>query len=372
MSAKPFKISVPESVLKDLRDRLARTRWVDDLKDAGWTYGTSLEYLQELVAYWSDEYDWRKQEAAINAFHQFKANVGGVETHFIHERSEAPNALPLLLLHGWPDSFYRFHKVIPILKESFHLVVPSLPGFGFSERKALSEDAMADVMAALMGELGYTKYGAVGSDVGSGVAKGLAAKFPEGVSGIHLTDVGYPTGQEDPATMSQAEREFAAFIQQWWYTQGGYAMVQGTKPQSVALGLNDSPVGLAAWILSFIDTGSKDHRVEEAFGGRDELLTNITIYWVTQTANSAARHYFETVRAAYAPGGQKSAGRSQAPAAIALFPRDAPIPRDWAERSVNVQRFTKMPRGGHFAALEVPDLFARDVEEFFLGLGTGR
>lgn len=276
--------------------------------------------------------------------------------------------MPLLLLHGWPDSFYRFHKVIPALTKSFHVVVPSLPGFGFSERKAMSKDSAAEVMAALMAELGYPKYAAAGGDIGSGVATALAVMHPEAVVGIHLTDVGYPTGQEDFSTMSEAERTFAGFIQRWWYTEGAYAMVQGTKPQTLAQGLNDSPAGLAAWIVSFIDTGAKDHLVEEAFGSRDELLTNLTIYWVTETANSAARTYLENVRAAYAPGGPKSAQRSNVPAAVALFPREAPLPREWAERSVNLQRFTKMPRGGHFAALEEPELYAKDLMDFFGGL----
>lgn len=370
MAAKPFRVKTPDSVLNDLRNRLRHTRWADDVRDAGWNFGTSLEYLKELVDYWQRTYDWRKHEAEINAFRQFKADVGGVGIHFIHETSKNPDAMPLLLLHGWPDSFYRFHKVIPMLTKSFHLVVPSLPGFGFSERKAMSKDSTAEVMARLMADLGYTRYAAAGGDIGSGVAMALAVMHPAAVVGIHLTDVGYPTGQEDFSTMSEAERTFAGFIQQWWYTEGAYAMVQGTKPQTVAQGLNDSPAGLAAWIVSFIDTGAKDHRVEEAFGSRDELLTNITIYWVTETVNSAARTYLENVRAAYAPGGPKSAQRSMVPAAVALFPREAPLPREWAERCVNLQRFTKMPHGGHFAALEEPELYAKDIQEFFAGLKT--
>jgi pimeloyl-ACP methyl ester carboxylesterase len=377
MQPKPFSINVPETVLEDLRGRLERTRWPDQPEDAGWGLGTNLEYLQDLVRYWQTNYDWRKHEAQLNAFKQFTAEVDGVKIHFIHEKGQGPNPTPIILTHGWPDSFYRFHKVIPMLtdpekyggkaEDSFDVVVPSLPGFGFSDRKAMSCNAVADLWAKLMTQtLGYERFSAGGGDGGSIVTKALALNHPDVVSAIHLTDVGYPTGQEDFSTMTEAEGQFATFIQNWWFSEGAYSMVHATKPQAIAFELNDSPVGWAAWAVSMIKTGADGDKVEAAFGGRDDLLTNLMIYWVTQTAGSSARMALEEARASYAQqGGPK---RSEVPAGIALFPREAQFPREWAERSVNVQRFTKMPRGGHFAPLEEPELFVQDIREFFRSL----
>ncbi len=371
MAIEPFTIDVPQATLEDLNERLGRTRWTDDVEGAGWSMGTNAAYLKELTDYWLNGYDWRAHEAELNALPQFKADIDGTNIHFVHVKGKGPNPRPLILTHGWPDSFHRFTKVIPMLsdlasyggkaEDAFDVVVPSIPGFGFSERKAMTSAAVADLWAELMTQLGYERFAAAGGDVGSGVTKELALRHPGRLTGIHLTDVGYPTGQEEGLT--EAEQEFAGFIQNWWFSEGAYAMVHMTKPQSLAFSLNDSPVGLAAWILSFIDTGADEHRVEEAFGGRDELLTNVMIYWVTQTAGSAMRMYLKDARAAYSGDGGPT-GRSDIPAAVAIFPREALTPRDWAERSVNVQRFTQMPRGGHFAPLEEPELFVNDLREF--------
>lgn len=370
-----FTIGVPQVALDDLKQRLAQTRWPDDVEGAGWSYGVDLAYLKELVEYWQHRYDWRAHETALNRFPQFTAEVDGVNVHFIHARGHGPNPTPLILTHGWPDSFYRFHKIIPMLTDpgshggnpddAFDVVVPSMPGFGFSERRALSSSAVADLWATLMsGTLGYTHFAAAGGDVGSSVTKALALRHPDRVSAIHLTDVGYPTGQEDFLTMSEAEQQFAGFIQNWWFAEGAYAMLHMTKPQAVAVGLNDSPAGLLAWMLSFVNTGAESNQVEAAFGGRDELLTNTMIYWVTQTIGSSVRSYAEEARAAWGQEGG-AATHSNAPAGIALFPREAQFPREWAERSVNVQRMTSMPRGGHFAALEEPELFVEELRAFF-------
>jgi pimeloyl-ACP methyl ester carboxylesterase len=374
MNITPFKIEIQQTVLEDLRVRLERTRWPDEVEGAGWSMGTNLGYMKELVDYWQTKYDWRKHEAMLNELPQFKADIDGVNVHFVHAKGTGKNSTPIILTHGWPDSFYRFHKIIPMLvdpkkyggkaEDSFDVVVPSLPGFGFSERKAMSTSAVADLWAKLMTDvLGYKRFAAGGGDGGSIVSKALALQHPDLVSAIHLTDVGYPTGQEDFSTMTEAEQQFAKFIQGWWFSEGAYSMVHATKPQSLAFELNDSPVGLGAWMLSMIKTGADGDKVEEAFGSRDELLTNIMIYWVTQTAGSSARMALEEARAAYIQqGGPK---RSEVPAGILLFPREAQFPREWAERSLNVQRFTKMPEGGHFAPLEVPDLFVQDLREFF-------
>lgn len=375
MPLEPFAIAIPDATLADLRERLARTRWPDDVDGAGWTYGVDLALLKQLAAYWQQGYDWRTHEAALNRLPQFAATVDGVRVHFVHARGSGPNPTPLLLTHGWPDSFQRFHRVIPRLTDpqahggsaaqSFDVIVPSIPGFGFSERRALSSGAVADLWAKLMTEiLGYPRFVAAGGDVGSGVTKELALRHPDHVAAIQLTDVGYPTGQEDPATLSAAEQQFAGFIQGWWFAEGAYAMLQMTKPQSLAVGLNDSPAGLLAWMLSFINTGAEGGQVEAAFGGRDALLTNATIYWATETIGSSVRMYAEDARAAWGEGAG-GAQRSTPPAGIALFPRDAQFPREWAERSLNVQRFTCMPRGGHFAALEEPELFVQELRAFF-------
>jgi pimeloyl-ACP methyl ester carboxylesterase len=375
MQIPSFQINIPQTVLDGLQKRLARTRWTDEIEGVGWDYGTNLDYLKGLVDYWQHKYDWRKHEAELNKFAQFKAEVDGIGIHFIHERGQGPNPIPIILTHGWPDSFYRFHKIIPMLTDpekyggnaadSFDVIVPSIPGFGFSDRKAMTSSAVADLWAKLMTDvLGYKRFTAAGGDWGSNITKALALQYPDIVSAIHLTDVGYPTGQED--SMTEAEQRFANFIQGWWFSEGAYAMIHMTKPQTLAYGLNDSPVGWAAWVVSFINTGAEENQVEAAFGGKDELLTNLMIYWATQTIGSAARTYWEDAQATYAEeGGSKPEARSEVPAGVALFPREAQFPREWAERSLNVQHFNKMPRGGHFAALEEPELFVNDLREFF-------
>jgi pimeloyl-ACP methyl ester carboxylesterase len=374
-----FRIHVGQEVLSDLLQRLKRTRWSDEVKGAGWDHGTNLEYLKDLVDHWQHRYDWRKHEAELNEFAHFKADIGGVNIHFIHERGKGPSPTPIILTHGWPDSFHRFHKIITRLtdpakyggkaEDSFDVVVPSIPGFGFSDRKPVSCSAVADLWVKLMSALGYTHFVAAGADAGAIVTKQLALRHPKQLTAIHLTDVGYPTGQEDPSTMGKAEQKFSEFIKKWWMKEGAYSMLQATKPQTLAYELNDSPAGLASWMASMIKTGADGDKVDEAFGSRDELLTNLMIYWATQTAGSAAHFFAAEAKAAYgaqAPGPQ----RSEAPAAIALFPREAPCPREWAERSLNVQRFTKMPRGGHFAALEEPEMYAQDLHESFSELVT--
>ena len=301
MTSKPFNIALEQTILDDLRTRLERTRLPDQPDAADWSLGVDLETLRNLLHYWQTGYDWRKAEAALNQLPQFTTQVDGVNIHFVHARGQGPNPRALLLTHGWPDSFQRFEKIIPMLtdpvrhggkaEDSFDVIVPSIPGFGFSERRAMPSGAVADLWAKLMTDiLGYERFGAAGGDIGSNVTKELALRHPQLLTGIHLTDVGYPTGQEDFSTMSQAEQQFAQFIQGWWFQEGAYAMLQMTKPQAVAVGLNDSPAGLAAWMLSFINTGADAHEVEAAFGGRDALLTNLTIYWATQDRRFSRAH----------------------------------------------------------------------------------
>lgn len=377
MSVQSFEVHIPDTILHDLHERLAHTRWPDEIPDTGWDYGTNLDYLKELVDYWHYKFNWHEQEVKLNKFSQFKTLVDGVNIHFIHMRGKCANPLPIILTHGWPDSFYRFYKVIPMLtdperfggkaEDSFDVVIPSLPGFGFSSRMAMSDRAVADLWAKLMIEsLGYKKFMAAGGDLGSGVTKFLALKHPKVVAGIHLTDVGYPTGQEDFSALSEAEQQFVHLMQRWLFTEGAYILIQTTKPQTLGYSLNDSPAGLASWIIEkFYSWSDCKGSIENRFT-KDELLTNIMIYWVTQTINSSIRMYSENARDTYVQNTSTNRYvRSQIPAAVAAFPSDAPFPREWAERNVNLKRWIKMPTGGHFAALEEPELFVNDLREFF-------
>jgi epoxide hydrolase len=359
---KPFAINIPQAALDDLQARLERTRWSDDFTEGTWNTGAPTSYLKELTEYWRTSYDWRKHEALLNQFAHFRTEVDGIGIHFIHERGKGPNPLPVLLTHGWPDSFYRFHKVIPMLtdpvkyggnaEDSFDVIVPSIPGFGFSDHKPRSQQAVADLWLKLMRDvLGYSQFAAAGGDVGSIVTKALAYKYPEAVTAIHLTDVGYPTGQEDFSTMSAPEMEFATYIQNWWFAEGAFNMIQSTKPQMLGYGLNDSPVGWAAWSMSLLNdpTGQRIPR--------DELLTNIMIYWLTETIVSSIRSYHEGTQ-------DKPITRVDVPSAVAHCTLDAPLPREWAERQVNLKRYTQLEGAGHFAAWEKPELFANDLREF--------
>lgn len=358
-----FSIDIPQKTLTELKKRLKETKFPEEEKDSGWQYGTSLHYMKELVQYWLKKYDWRKNEKYLNTFSQFTTDVDDVKIHFIHEKSDMPDAPTLLLTHGWPDSFYRFHKVIPLLKKEFNVIVPSVPGLGFSERKPMDSKKIADLWVKLMKDvLGYQSFYAVGGDIGSLVTRALAQHHEDMVDAIHLTDCGYPTGKED--NMTKEEQEFAKYVQQWLFTKGAYAMVHNTKPLSLAFGLTDSPVGLAAWIISMIDIGAENHDIEKAFGSREEIITNIMIYWVTQTAASSVISYAEETKAMYQAmynPFKKAQKPNSVPAAISVYPREAPVPQEWAKRFVTVKRFKKMSEGGHFAALELPEVFAEDV-----------
>ena len=380
----PFSIDVPDAVLEDLRNRLSRARFPDELDGAGWTYGTSLAYLQELVAYWRDEFDWREQERRLNRFDQFKTNIDGLDVHFIHERAADPGALPVIIVHGWPSSFMQFHKVIEPLTDpaahggraadAFHVVVPSIPGYGFSDkprRRGYGPARMGDIFVELMARLGYTRYGVQGGDWGGPIVAHMARADAEHVVGMHTETCrgGPPEGVEDPTAGVPPEelehmRDRQAFFSD---EERGYSAIQGSKPQTVGYGLNDSPVGQAAWIIEkFRAWSDVDGDVESKFT-KDELLTNVTIYWVTQTATSSARLYYESPRQGRA--GLLGAARIDVPTGCAAYPRDVGFtPRLWNEARYNVTRFTIMPRGGHFAALEEPELYLDEVRAFFRDL----
>ena len=379
MEVRPFEISVDQSVLDDLQVRLTHTRWPDEIPGAEWDYGSNLDYIKELVEYWRTDFDWRAQEKKLNAFHHFKSEVEGLDIHFIHERGTGPNPIPLVITHGWPSTFFEMTKIIPLLADpgshgadpadSFDVVAPSLPGFGFSQatsERGMQVQKVADLWAKLMTEnLGYPKFAAQGGDIGAGVTSRLGYAHHDKLYGVHLTSVTRPTPYLGPGARSLTEEETAHMAQreQWSQDEGGYNHIQGTKPQTLSYGLNDSPAGLAAWIVEKYRTWSDCHGDVESSYTKDELLTTVTIYWVTGTIGSSVRMYKENQSHLWTMEPDEIV---PAPAGMALFPQEiARPPREWAERSYDVRRWQEMPRGGHFAALEEPELLAHEVREFF-------
>jgi pimeloyl-ACP methyl ester carboxylesterase len=385
---KAFRIEVASEVLSDLRQRLKNTRWSYQLEGTNWDAGTDLDYLKELVGYWQNTYDWRKQEAALNQFAHFKTEVDGIGIHFIHERGKGRNPFPIILTHGYPDSFYRFAKIIPRLtdpesfggraEDSFDVVVPDLPGYGFSDKPTTNGMIFRvnDLWARLMTDkLGYPKFGAQGGDWGSTVTEQLARSHPDSVVAIHLTDVPFGHIFQKPDDLSSAKEKFLKNCEQWVQKEGAYVMIQSTKPQSLAHGLNDSPVGLASWLVEkYRDWSDCGGAIESRFT-KDELLTQIMIYWATESIGSSFLPYYDFVNASpmtwMKEGMKKLTGSSKVPAAFAFFPGGAHLkdisqpPREWAERFFNVQRWTEMPRGGHFAAMEEPELLVEDIRTWF-------
>ena len=379
MDVQPFKIQVPEETLADLNERLAQTRWPDELPGTGWDYGTNMDYLKELVDYWQNSFGWRAQEEAINRFSHFKADVDGLGIHFIHQKGVGPDPMPLVLTHGWPGSFFEMSKITPLLADpashggdaadAFHVVTPSMPGYGFSDhptKPGMHVLRVSDLWVKLMKDgLGYDRFGAQGGDWGASVTAYLGFAYPENLIGIHLTSMVRPTPYMGPgsAPLSEAEQALMNQREEWMQAEGGYSHIQGTKPQTLSYGLNDSPVGLAAWLVekyrSWSDCGGD---VESRFT-KDDLLTTITIYWAAQIINSSTRLYYETARH---PWDMKQGERISVPAAMAVFPGEISLPpREWGERSYNVTRWTEMPSGGHFAALEEPKKLAEDIRAFF-------
>jgi pimeloyl-ACP methyl ester carboxylesterase len=370
-----FQIKIQESVLDDLRNRLAHTRWTDEIENLNWAYGTNKLYLKELCNYWQDTFDWARQEELLNSWQHFKSTIDGAELHYIHQKGEGENSIPLLLIHGYPDSFIRFLKIIPLLTKadengmSFDLIIPSIPGYGFSgipTTSGMNARRIADLFSVLMTkELGYTKYMVHGGDWGSSIAEQLALHHSGSLSGIHLTEIPFlHLFTIPPDELTPAEKKYLDEGKQWQQTEGGYAIIQSTKPQTLAYGLNDSPVGLAAWIIDKFHAWSDCNGDLESCFTKDELLTNLTIYWATQTINSAFRLYYESA-AAMAEQLKTPWKKIEVPTAVAMFPKDIiNAPKDFGERFFNIQQWTEMPKGGHFAALEQPDLLVNDIRKF--------
>ncbi|MDI3313723.1 MAG: epoxide hydrolase [Mycobacterium sp.] len=372
---RPFRIAVPDEVLDDLRSRLARTRWPDAECVDDWSQGMPLDYTRELAAYWADGYDWRAREAALNRFDQFITEIDGLDIHFIHQRSPHRDAFPLLITHGWPGSIVEFHKVIGPLtdptayggraEDAFHVVCPSLPGYGFSgkpTRTGWGVEKIAQAWETLMARLGYERYGAQGGDWGAAVTTQIGRNRGRCVA-IHLNmplalppagGVANPTEEERQALAAWAHHRR-------WGT--GYSKQQSTRPQTLGYGLVDSPVGQLAWIIEKFWAWTDCNGHPENVLRRDELLDNVMMYWVTGTGASSARLYWESI-SSFA-----TTGRVELPTGVAAFPKEIlPAPRRWCEPNYHITRWTSMPRGGHFAAFEQPDLFVEDVRAFFATL----
>ncbi len=379
-SARPEPFRPPSTAAgwDDLRTRLRATRWPDAPDDAGWSLGTDLDYLRELCDYWADGFDWPAQEAALAELPRYRMAIDGLGIHVVHARAGATNstapALPLLLNHGWPDSFWRYTKVIGLLTDpgahgadpadAFDVVVPDMPGYGYSDRPAgppLNSIAVAGMWAELMTGLGYPRFGAAGGDIGSQVSRYLALDHADRVVAVHRQDAGVPSGL-DPDGLTAEEHDWVERAGDWAASEGGYAAMHRTKPQTAAAGLNDSPAGLAAWIVEKLRSWSDCGGDVERSYSKDEILTNVTIYWLTGTIGSSMRMYH--ANAAVAP--EQLRRRVEVASGFSLFPADIITPpQSWLERSTALARVTHPDRGGHFAPFEEPELYAQELRDFF-------
>jgi pimeloyl-ACP methyl ester carboxylesterase len=368
---RPFEIEVSDAVLADLRERLARTRWPDQLPGAGWEYGTELAYLKSLCETWRTAYDWRAHEGALARWPQFETTIDGQRLHFVHARSKRADAFPLLLTHGWPGSIVEFQKILPLLvapdagADAFHVVCPSLPGYGFSgptRERGWDPERIARAELELMRRLGYARYGAQGGDWGSLVTSWVGKLDPAHCAGIHLNMLIAPP-PPDAAAPTPDEQQRLARSASFQNEGTGYQAIQGTRPQTLAYGLTDSPAGLAGWIVEKFRAWSDCHGDVESVFTRDELLTNLTVYWVTGTINSSMRLYYEMRKSARMPFAD---GPITVPTGVALFPKELyNAPRAWAERVYAIRHWTVFDAGGHFAAMERPAELAADLGAFF-------
>ena len=374
----PFRLHVGDDVLADLKSRLARVRWPDEVPDNHWKYGTDLAYLKSLVEYWRDRYDWRKHETGINRFNQYKVSLAGIDVHYIREEGKGPKPMPLLVSHGWPGSVHEFHKLIPMLTDparfggdaadAFTVVAPSLPGYTLSfapNQQRFSVEQIADVFAELMMDvLGYKRFAAQGGDWGAFVTSRLGYAYPERLAGIHINLLSLRRDTPLPEQPTEDEKLYFEQRAHWMKEEVGYTWIQGTKPQTLAYGLTDSPVGLAAWIVEKFHTWSDHEGDLDGYIGRDAMLTNIMLYWVTGAIGSSFWPYYARM---HGPWPIPDGVRIQVPMGYAEFPKEIlRPPRSMAEKMyADIRRWTRMPKGGHFAALEQPELLAQEIREFF-------
>jgi pimeloyl-ACP methyl ester carboxylesterase len=366
----PFRIDVPEPELTDLRERLYRTRWPEREPVDDWSQGVPLAYVRDLCDHWAHAYDWRATEARLNELPQFRTEIDGLGIHFIHVRSPRPDALPLILTHGWPGSIVEFLKVIGPLSEDFHVVCPSLPGYAFSDKPAQPGwgiDRIARAWIELMARLGYERYGAQGSDWGTSISTRIAQQDPEHVAGIHLTP---PLAPPDPATfddLTESERAALAAIEHSAEWDSGYSRMHATRPQTIGYSLVDSPAGLCAWIVEkFWAWTDCDGQPENALT-RDEMLDDVMLYWLPRTGASSARLYWESIRQVNEWISGTATDTVTVPTGCSIFPKELQRPsRRWAERRfLDIRHWGEPERGGHFAAFEQPELFVAEVRAFF-------
>lgn len=372
----PFRVDIPDETLADLRERLTRTRWPEPETVDDWSQGVPLAYLRELCAYWASDYDWRRAEARLNAFPQYRTEIDGLGIHVVHARSPHPGALPLVLTSGWPGSVMEFLTVIgpltdpPDPADAFHVVCPTLPGFGFSDKPSGTGWGIEKIAAAwleLTTRLGYDQFGAQGSDWGTSISTLMAQLAPERLVGIHLTP---PLAAPDPATfddLTDAERSSLATLEHLAEWEDGYSVEQSTKPQTIGYSLVDSPAGLAAWIVEKLRTWTDcDGHPENALT-RDQILDSVMMYWLPGTGASSARLYWESIRQVRAWFTTGTTETVTVPTGCSIFPADNPRPsRRWAARRYpNIVHWRELDRGGHFAAFEQPELFVDEVRTFF-------
>jgi len=370
----PFEVNIPKPVLDDLRIRLSQVRWPDEINNSGWNYGTSLDYMKELCDYWLNEFSWKKTENTINSYPNFMADIDGHQIHFLHIKGKGKKSIPLIITHGWPGSFIEMLKLIPLLTKdenfSFDLIIPSVIGFGFSSKcveSGCDNAYVAEIWHKLMLKLGYKKYGAQGGDIGSGISTRLAMKYPDHIIGIHLNYVSdsfqpYMTEEE----LSEDVIKYNQGLEEWASKEAGYAYIQSTKPITLAYGLNDSPVGLCAWIVEKFNSWSDNGGNLESTFTKDEILSNVTLYWVTQTIHSSIRIYNENSKNPMKFGVNDFV---KPPVAYANFPKElSKPPKAYMSKGYNITQWTNMPKGGHFAAMEQPELLASDIIAFFCSL----
>jgi pimeloyl-ACP methyl ester carboxylesterase len=374
MTIAPFRVDVPEAELTELRERLERTRWPQREPVDDWSQGVPLGYLQELCEYWAHGYDWRATEARLNELAQFRTEIDGLGIHFIHVRSPDPDALALILTHGWPGSIVEFLKVIGPLSETFHVVCPSLPGYGFSDRPVQPGwgiERIARAWIELMARLGYERYGAQGSDWGTSISTSIAQQDPGRVVGIHLTP---PLAPPDPATLddlTESERAALDAIEHSAEWDSGYSRMHATRPQTIGYPLVDSPAGLCAWIVEKLRAWTDcDGHPENALT-RDEMLDDVMLYWLPRTGASSARLYWESIRQVDEWISGTATDTVTVPTGCSIFPKELQRPsRRWAERRfLDIRYWSEPERGGHFAAFEQPELFVDEVRAFFRLVG---
>lgn len=371
----PFFLNTPQRILDDLIDRVKNTRWPDEITDSGWTYGANLLYMKEIADYWCHTFDWRKVEEEVNSYPNFIMDIDGYKVHFLHIKSKRDNSLPLIITHGWPGSFLEMLKLIPLLARddsiSFDLVIPSVIGFGFSDKgtqRGCNSAFVAELWHKLMNKLGYAKYGAQGGDIGAGISTWLSLKHPENVVGLHLnyiSDSYRPfLGQDEK--LPEEVLQYQQYASHWSSTEGAYAQQHSSKPMTLSYGLNDSPIGLCAWIIEKFNSWSDSNgHIENTFS-KDELLANVTLYWITQTIHSSIRIYNENSQMPLVFGANDFV---KVPVAFAKFPKELPTPpRSYIEKGFNIQRWTELETGGHFAAMEQPHLLADEIKIFFSNL----